>query len=174
MTSLAKSQTPVAPAQALRTPITPSTTRPGVKLRANLKSISHRCYLFEVALVWELTKETIVLPRGCLQGGSGVKQLLDRSVKQFRGGLESEAHRLSHHSTLGSREINKKNAPRRPPGGRNCGARRKSRRRDVLLACFLFLAQEEAAPNQQQEPRQNLGSGAEYNHERGRQKANLP
>ena len=36
---------------------------------ANLESISHRCYLFEVAFVWELTKETIVLPLGCLQGG---------------------------------------------------------------------------------------------------------
>ena len=36
---------------------------------ANLKSISHRCYLFEVAFVRELTKETIVLPLGCLQGG---------------------------------------------------------------------------------------------------------
>jgi len=42
---------------------------PGVKLRANLKSISHRCHLFEVAFVWELTKETIHLPLGCLQGG---------------------------------------------------------------------------------------------------------
>jgi len=29
---------------------------PGVELRANLKSISHRCHLFEVAFVWELTK----------------------------------------------------------------------------------------------------------------------
>jgi len=29
---------------------------PGVELRANLKSISHRCYLFEVAFAWELTK----------------------------------------------------------------------------------------------------------------------
>jgi len=36
----------------------------------NLKSIPHRCYLFEVAFVWELTKETIVLPLGCLQRGS--------------------------------------------------------------------------------------------------------
>ena len=26
-------------------------------------------YLFEVAFVWELTKETIVFPLGCLQGG---------------------------------------------------------------------------------------------------------
>ena len=42
---------------------------PGVELRANLKSISHRCHLFEEAFVWELTKETIHLPLGCLQGG---------------------------------------------------------------------------------------------------------
>ena len=42
---------------------------PGGNPGANLKSISHRCYLFEVAFVWELTKETIVLPLGCLQGG---------------------------------------------------------------------------------------------------------
>ena len=32
-------------------------------------SISHRCHLFEVAFVWELTKETMHLPLGCLQGG---------------------------------------------------------------------------------------------------------
>ena len=42
---------------------------PGVKLRANLKSISHKCHLFEVAFVWELTEDTIHLPLGCLQGG---------------------------------------------------------------------------------------------------------
>ena len=47
------------------------TTHPGVELRANLKSISHRCHLFEVAFVWELTKETIHLPLGCIQGGCG-------------------------------------------------------------------------------------------------------
>jgi len=33
--------------------------------RANLKSISHRCHL---VFVWKLTKETIHLPLGCLQG----------------------------------------------------------------------------------------------------------
>jgi len=38
---------------------------------ANLKSISHRRYFFEVAFVWELTKETIHLPLGCLQGRVG-------------------------------------------------------------------------------------------------------
>ena len=38
-----------------------------VEMRANLKSISHRCRLFEVAFVWELTKETIHSPLGCLQ-----------------------------------------------------------------------------------------------------------
>jgi len=42
---------------------------PGVELRANLKSISNRCPISEVAFVWELTKETIHLPLGCLQGG---------------------------------------------------------------------------------------------------------
>ena len=36
-----------------------------------LSQISHRYYLFEVAFVWELTKETIVLPLGVLQGGGG-------------------------------------------------------------------------------------------------------
>ena len=43
---------------------------PGVELREDLKSISHICYLLEVKYVWELTKETIHLPLGCLQGGS--------------------------------------------------------------------------------------------------------
>ena len=42
---------------------------PGGNPGANRKSISHRYYLFEVAFVCELTKETIVLPLGCLQGG---------------------------------------------------------------------------------------------------------
>jgi hypothetical protein len=40
--------------------------RPGVELRANLKSISHRYHLFEMAFVWGLTKDTIDLPLGCL------------------------------------------------------------------------------------------------------------
>ena len=45
-------------------------TRPGVEFRANLKSIFHRCHLFEVAFVWKLTKQTIQLPLGCLWGGA--------------------------------------------------------------------------------------------------------
>ena len=36
---------------------------------ANLESISHRCHPILVACVWELTKQTIDLPLGCLQGG---------------------------------------------------------------------------------------------------------
>ena len=36
---------------------------------AQLKSISHRCYLPEEAFEWELTKDTINSPLGCLQGG---------------------------------------------------------------------------------------------------------
>ena len=44
---------------------------PGGNPGANLKSISHRCRPIMVAFVWELTKETIVVPLGCLQGGRG-------------------------------------------------------------------------------------------------------
>jgi len=42
---------------------------PGGNPGANLKSISHRCRPILVAFVWELTKETIYLHLGCLQGG---------------------------------------------------------------------------------------------------------
>ena len=38
---------------------------------ANLKSISHKYRPILVACVCELTKETINLPLGCLQGGAG-------------------------------------------------------------------------------------------------------
>ena len=44
-------------------------SHPGGNPWANLKSISHRYYLREVAFERELTKETIYLPLGCLQGG---------------------------------------------------------------------------------------------------------
>ena len=53
------------PSELIGTP--PS--HPEVELRANLRSVSHKCLLFEVAFVWEMTKETIRLPMGCLQGG---------------------------------------------------------------------------------------------------------
>jgi len=46
-----------------------SDLHPGGNPGANRKSISHRCYLFEVAFVCELTYEIIDLPLGCLQGG---------------------------------------------------------------------------------------------------------
>ena len=46
---------------------TPSSLHPGGNPGANLKSRSHRYYLREVAFVWELTKETIYMPLGCLQ-----------------------------------------------------------------------------------------------------------
>ena len=45
----------------------------------NLQSISRKCYLFEVALLWELTEETITLPLSCLQGG-----LLAHSAQRHR------------------------------------------------------------------------------------------
>jgi len=46
-----------------------SHNHPGGNPWANLKSISHRCHPILLAFVWELTKETTVLPLGCLQGG---------------------------------------------------------------------------------------------------------
>ena len=58
---------------------------PGVELGANLKSISHRCHLLEVAFVWDLTEETINLPLGCLQGGP---QFCD--FRRIRSPLSSE------------------------------------------------------------------------------------
>jgi len=49
--------------------LAPGALHPGVELRANRRSIHHRCHLFQVAFVLELTKETIYLPLGCLQDG---------------------------------------------------------------------------------------------------------
>jgi hypothetical protein len=46
---------------------------PGDNPGANLKSISHRCYLRKVAFEWKLTKETIYLPLGHLQGGGSLQ-----------------------------------------------------------------------------------------------------
>ena len=48
-----------------------STVRPGGNPGVNPKSISHRCYLFEVAFVWALTEDPIILPLCCLQGEFG-------------------------------------------------------------------------------------------------------
>ena len=55
----------------------------GAELRANLKSISHRHHLFEVALVREMIGETIHLPLGYLQGGVG-QDLRDDMAEQHR------------------------------------------------------------------------------------------
>jgi hypothetical protein len=54
---------------------TTSETHPGGNPGATLQSSSHRCFLFEVAFVWELTEEIIVLPLGCLLGCLLVHQL---------------------------------------------------------------------------------------------------
>ena len=56
-------------------------THPGGNPGANLKSISNRCNLREVAFEWELTNNTISLPLGCLQGGCGSTE-----VEQCQGG----------------------------------------------------------------------------------------
>ena len=51
---------------------------PGGNPGTNLKSISHRYFLREVAFEWELTSETIYLPQGCLQGGDASLRGLGR------------------------------------------------------------------------------------------------
>jgi hypothetical protein len=59
---------------------------PGVELRANiLELISHRFHLFEVAFAWELTKETMHLPLGCLQGsvGAGTEEAVLSRIVAF-------------------------------------------------------------------------------------------
>jgi hypothetical protein len=45
---------------------------PGGNPGANVKSISHRCYLREVAFEWELTKKITYLPLGYRQNGYGL------------------------------------------------------------------------------------------------------
>jgi len=55
----------------------PNSSHPGGTPGANLKSISHTCHPNLMAFVWELTKETIDLPLGCLQGGVAYRPLLD-------------------------------------------------------------------------------------------------
>jgi len=109
---------------------------------ANRKSISHRCYLREVAFVWRLTTETMYLPLGCHQGGfvhgAFVREFLSHFVKRFQGWLVSKAHRRLHHPTLGSRVVdtNEKKirgrAKRRPLSNPlRCRARRRSSRFEV-------------------------------------------
>jgi len=96
---------------------------PGGNPWANLKSISHTYHPILVAFVWELTKETIHLPLGCLQGGLPSLTLLS-SLRTLKPGAHpgrrasptrppppkpppttprSSAHRLLYHSAEGSR-----------------------------------------------------------------------
>jgi len=63
-----------------------SPTHSGGNPGANLKSISHICHPILVAFVWALTKETIDLPLGCLQGGSASGRLLVDPQRERREG----------------------------------------------------------------------------------------
>jgi len=64
--------------------------------------------LHRLAIQREEIRAREIMGVGSCQPTAIWKQLLRRIVKRFRGGLVSEAHRLLHHSTLGSREIKKK------------------------------------------------------------------
>ena len=97
LTPKLKSQSRGAPllverAPTSSTPLSCLSNHPGVKLRANLKSISHRCHLFEVAFVWELTTETNNLLLGCLQ--RGVHSVTNPLAPMPKGGGVRRAHPL--------------------------------------------------------------------------------
>ena len=68
--------------------LNPKPFHPGVELRADLKSNFHGCHFFEVSFVWELTKETIRLPLGCLQGGLG-SMAQQRVAGRYGGGAST-------------------------------------------------------------------------------------
>ena len=53
---------------------------PGGNPGAYQKSIALRCHLREVEFEWELAKETIYLPLGCLQGGFSLQQRLQQQA----------------------------------------------------------------------------------------------
>ena len=72
---------PLSEAISTTPPLSPApspSSHPGGNPGANLKSISHRCQPILVAFVWELTKETIYLPRcsGAVQVCTPSDQLL--------------------------------------------------------------------------------------------------
>ena len=73
---------------------------PGVELRANLKSISNRCHLFEVAFVWEMTHETINLPMGCLFGGVPKNEVGALRQGAEAGGLAPQPPHLNASSLI--------------------------------------------------------------------------
>ena len=50
-----------------------SHSHPGGNPGANIKTISHKYYIREEEFECELTKETIYLPLGCLQGGTAAE-----------------------------------------------------------------------------------------------------
>ena len=80
-------------------------SHPGGNPGANLKSISHRCHLREVAFQRELTKGTIYLPLGCLQGGKlrsfgewfSVNFLLNRRAGNEDSETEADSFRGGGH-----------------------------------------------------------------------------
>ena len=64
---------------------------PGGNPGANLKSIFQRCHPMLVAFVRELTKETINLPPGCLQGGESLDKKAAPSTTDRRASVVLEA-----------------------------------------------------------------------------------
>jgi len=92
---------------------------PGGTPGANLKSISNRCYLREVAFEWKWTKETIYFPTGGLQGGlawaiwnarvrvrhrgGGWKLSLELMLTRWKSSIELKLTRVEGERTCTSR-----------------------------------------------------------------------
>jgi len=75
--SLLRGWTSMASSSSTPTPRFACISHPGGNPGANLMSISHTCYLREVAFEWELTKKNMHWPLNCLQG------VLPREVSCF-------------------------------------------------------------------------------------------
>jgi hypothetical protein len=60
---------------------------PGVELRENLKSNSHRCYPILLAFIWELTNQAIETPLGYLQGGLPVLNIQSHRRRVYTTGV---------------------------------------------------------------------------------------
>ena len=76
---------------------------PGGNPGANLHSISHRRHPILVAFVWELTRETIDLTLGCLQGGMSMDSSLGydgRDAARRRRSPEEVLQRRTSHDAI--------------------------------------------------------------------------
>ena len=78
-------------------------------------------YLFEVAFVWELTKETVHLPVGCLQGGFCTIDLKPSTLSRPRNKSCARQGRMMEGLAV-SPIAERMQRTRKPPSPVNCAA----------------------------------------------------